>query len=441
MWVCCAFKLTHYGFPSISNSYFCLAAPCKKHKTPKDNHLESNLLNELFNLPFKKTTMVKHSSRIELSQSALTHNIKFIRKQIGEGPEICCVVKANAYGHGIETYIPMLEKAGVKKFAVASSFEAESVLEAAAKDSVIIIMGILYDSDLAWAIENNIEFYVFDYPRLEKVAKIAKELGKQAKIHLEVETGCNRTGLNEVDFDKTAAFLKKQKEHIEFTGLCTHFAGIESLSNQFRINRQQVRYQQYLDKLKRKKLLPKIRHIACSAAAIGFPETALDMVRVGIAQYGLWPSPDIYNLYTIKRTNSKEQPLKRVLSWKTDIMDIKPVKKDEFIGYGTSFQAYQDMKLAVLPLGYSNGYSRDLSNKGYVLIHGRKAPIVGTINMNLFTVDVTHLSEVKVGDEVVLIGKQKNNAINVSSFTNFSNLLNNEMLSRLPTAIPRVAVK
>jgi alanine racemase len=122
-------------------------------------------------------------------------------------------------------------------------------------------------------------------------------------------------------------------------------------------------------------------------------------------------------------------------------MDLKFVPKGEFVGYGTAFQAIRDMNIAVIPLGYSNGYPRGLSNNGHVLIRGRKAPITGLINMNLFMVDVSHIKDIAFDDEVVLIGKQKNNTINVSSFTNFTNLLNNEMLSRLPTAIPRVIVK
>lgn len=122
-------------------------------------------------------------------------------------------------------------------------------------------------------------------------------------------------------------------------------------------------------------------------------------------------------------------------------MDIKLVKTGEFVGYGTYFQATEDMKIAVLPLGYSNGYPRALSNQGQVLINGKKAPVIGLINMNLFMVDVSHITKVQVNDEVVLIGRQKNNLINIQSFTNFTQLINNEMICRLPAAIPRKTVK
>jgi len=122
-------------------------------------------------------------------------------------------------------------------------------------------------------------------------------------------------------------------------------------------------------------------------------------------------------------------------------MHIKKVKKDEFVGYGTSYQATQDMKIAVLPLGYSNGYPRTLSNKGEVIIRGKKAPVVGLINMNVFMVDVTHIKDAKVGDEVVLIGRQKKQVISIRSFSEFTNAINNELVSRLPDAIPRINVK
>ena len=244
------------------------------------------------------------------------------------------------------------------------------------------------------------------------------------------------------DFPKTLTFLKKNAEFIEFTGLCTHFGGAESFANKFKIDSQHARYKEFLKQCKKKNILPKIKHIACSAAALAYPDTVYDMVRIGVAQYGFWPSPDIYyaHLQEIGATSSNGA-LKRLFTWKTDVMDLRHVKEGEFIGYGTSYQATRDMEVAVLPLGYSNGYPRGQSNRGHVLIKGKKAPVVGLINMNLFMVDVSHIKGVEVGEEVVLVGRQKSNTINISSFTQVTQLLNNEMLSRLPAAIPRTIVK
>lgn len=385
--------------------------------------------------------MVRHSSRIELSQAALTQNINFIRKKIGPDPIFSSVVKANAFGHGIETFVPMAEKSGLRHFSVASSYEAWEVKQACTRNSSIMIMGILYDEDMEWVIGNDIEFFVFDIPRLKKAKLIAEKLGKKAIVHLEVETGGNRTGLEDSSLFLALNYLKDNREFIQFEGFCTHYAGIESLSNQFRIQKQLQKFEDMYSTVLENGLSPNLRHTACSAAALAFPDTVMDMVRVGTAHYGMWPSPDIYNLHLQHTGKKRDAPLKRVLTWKTDIMHIKELHKDEFIGYGTSYRASQDMKIAVLPIGYSNGYPRVLSNKGEVLIHGKKAPVVGLINMNVFMVDVSHIKNVKVGDEVVLIGRQKNHVISIRSFSEFTNAINNELVSRLPSAIPRVSLK
>ena len=384
--------------------------------------------------------MVRHSSRIELSQKALTGNINFLRKLLGPETRLSCVVKANAYGHGISQYVPMAEKAGVEHFSVASSFEAEEVLAVKRPTTRIMIMGILYDQDIAWAIENGIEFYVFHPERLPLVIKIAREVGRKARIHLEVETGANRTGLAKKEFGKVLSEVAKNSDWLEFEGLCTHFGGAETFANDFKIQRQYERFDEFYKQCKKKGVLPKQRHLASSAAAISFPKSRCEMVRVGVAQYGFWPSPDVYYWFLAEHGKNSGK-LKRLFTWKTDIMDVRGVEPGEFVGYGTAFQATRPMRIAVLPLGYSNGYPRGQSNNGQVLIHGKKAPICGLINMNLFMVDVTHIPEASVGDEVVLIGRQKNNVINVASFTESTQLINQEMMSRLPAAIPRKAVK
>ena len=386
--------------------------------------------------------MVKHSSRITLSLSALKQNFSFIREKIGPNAIISSVVKANAFGHGIGTFVPMAEKCGVNHFSVASSFEAWEVKQALTNEnSRVMIMGILYPEDLPWVIEHDVEFFVFDYEQLENARNAAEQVGKPAKIHLELETGGNRTGLPPEHLDKAIRYLKKHQEHLQFEGICTHFAGIESLANQFRIVRQLKNFDEMSRRIKKLGHSPRIKHTACSAAALAFPDTIMDLVRIGTAQFGMWPSPDIYNMHLMHTGKSKDAPLKRVMSWKTDVMHVKQVKKDEFVGYGTSFQAPKDMRLAVVPIGYSNGYPKALSNRGQVLIHGKKAPVTGLINMNVFMVDVSHIPDVKVGDDVVLIGKQKHNTITIKSFTEFTDAINNELVSRLPVAIPRRAVR
>jgi len=250
-----------------------------------------------------------------------------------------------------------------------------------------------------------------------------------------------RSDVQAEEFPKVLSFMKANRDHLTFEGLCAHFGDAEGLSNQFKAERQHKRYKEFLKQCNAKNYLPNYQHITCSASALAMKDTVYDMVRVGVAQYGFWPSPDIYQLHLQEVDKTFDKPLRRIFTWKTDIMDIRNVKEGEFIGYGTAYQATRDMKVAVMPLGYSNGYPRALSNRGRVLIGGKKAPIVGLINMNLFMVDISHIPGTEVGDEVVLVGRQKNNVINVQSFTNFTQLVNNEMMSRLPAAIPREVVK
>jgi alanine racemase len=384
--------------------------------------------------------MVRHSSRIELSQKALKTNFNFLRKKIGKDIKISSVVKANAYGHGIHQFVPMAEKCGINHFSVASSFEAEEVLDVCREDTNIMIMGILYDSDLPWVIKHGIEFYVFHQDRLKASLDQAHKLGMKAKIHLEVETGANRTGIHNDDFKDALQFMKDHSEDLEFKGLCTHLGGAESFANKFKIDKQKKRFEEFVKQCDKMNYKPESLHVASSAGSLSYPDTRYDMVRVGVAQYGHWPSPEIYYDHLNTENKTSDNTLKRVFTWKTDIMDVRKVEAGEFVGYGTAFQATHDMTIAVMPLGYSNGYPKALSNRGKVLIHGKKCPIVGLINMNLFMVDVTHLENPQIGDEVVLVGRQKNNTIKLASFTEFTNLLNNEMLSRLPQVIPREVV-
>lgn len=384
---------------------------------------------------------VRHSSRIELSRSAMKQNITFLRKLIGQQPVISMVVKANAYGHGFATAVGMAERCGIRHFSVASSQEAQEVLRVMDADSRVMVMGILYDEDLPWIVENGVEWYVFDLDRLRQAAQVARRAGRPARIHLEVETGGNRTGLDPAAVPEAVKIITSNRKHLDLAGVCTHLAGAESLANGFRINKQIEAFGKVRKRFEKTKSLNPLYHVASSAATIALPESRLDMVRVGTVAYGLWPSPDVHNLFLMKSRHRNGNPLKRVLSWKTDVMQIKHVGRDEFVGYGTSYQAPRDSVIAVMPVGYGNGLPRELSNRGHVLVRGRRAPVVGTVNMNMFFADVTNIPGVEVGDEVVLVGRQKKNEIGLRSFSEFTSALNTEFVSRLPASIPREVVR
>ena len=300
-------------------------------------------------------------------------------------------------------------------------------------------MGKVENEALEWAINTGIEFYVFDIDRLKKAIEYASRLKRMAKIHIEIETGMNRTGFAKEYIPSVIKIIKENKDILIIKGLCTHFAGAESIANYVRIQKQLKNYSRIYKLFIENKVIPEKRHTACSAASMTYPKSRMDMVRIGIMQYGFWSSRETFIGY-INNLENKTDPLKRVIKWKSKIMSTKCVKTGEFIGYGTSYLAQRDMKIATIPVGYAHGYSRELSNQGRVLINGHRVSVIGIVNMNMMTVDITDVSETKKGDEAVLIGKQGDLSISVASFSELSNQPDYELLTRLNQKIPRMVV-
>ncbi|MDT8402420.1 MAG: alanine racemase [Bacteroidales bacterium] len=379
------------------------------------------------------------TSVIELKRSALANNLDFIRNNIRDRSRISSVVKGNAYGHGIQQFVNMAESEGIDHFSVFSADEAEEVFKCKRPATELMIMGWLDNDQVEWAIENNVEFYVFDLNFVNEVVNLSKKLGKAAKVHIEVETGMNRTGFKSRSLSKLLSIIADKGECFEIKGICTHYAGAESIANYVRIQKQIRTYNRIYRNLVSRGLKTGIRHTACSAAAMNYPGTCMDMVRIGIMQYGLWPSPETFIQYAHKQAD-KTDPLTRVLRWKSKIMTVKEVKEGEFISYGTNYLAQEDKKIAIIPVGYSSGYSRVLSNQGRVLINETFANVIGLVNMNMMIVDVSLIPSVKRGDEVVLIGKQGDLEITVNSFSAMSDTMNYELLVRLPQNIERKIV-
>lgn len=377
---------------------------------------------------------------IELSASALRANLRLLRRRIGPDARFTSVIKGNAYGHCIEHYVPLAERCGVRHFAVSSAAEAERALRVRTRGSGIAIMGHLDAADLRWAVEQGVEFFVFDLERLDAARRAAAKVGVPAHVHLELETGLYRTGLGRAALRGAAARLNGHPDLLRCEGLCTHFAGAESSSNYYRIRSQIETFQELSDLFRELGCGTPRRHAACSAVVFNYPECIYDMVRVGIAQYGYWPSQET-RLYD-RLSNGRKRPprLRRVMAWKSRVMTLKSVPAGKFVGYGSSYQAGRRMRLALVPAGYYHGVGRDQSNLGHVLIRGQRCRLVGVVNMNMLTADVTDAPEVRPGDEVVLIGNQGDHEITVGAFGERTNDLNYEVLVRLPDSIPRIVV-
>ena len=384
------------------------------------------------------------TSCIELSLSALRKNLRFLREHVGRHVKFSSVIKGNAYGHGIEKFVPMAESCGVRHFSVFSADEALRAHRARTDNSELMIMGAIDNEQLEWAIRKDIAFYIFELDRLGCAIDTAKRIKKPARIHLELETGLNRTGLDGDTLEEALAAIKDNAAHLRIDGLCTHFAGAESIGNYVRIMRQIHTFIDARDRLKQRGVSANVSHAACSAAVFAYPMATFDMVRVGIAQYGFWPSLETRMHYFLQ--NAREgstrvvDPLRRVMRWTSRVMSVKEVKPGEFIGYGTTYLTSRPQRIATVPIGYSHGFSRSLSNLGYVLLHGRRANVIGVVNMNMMMIDVSDFPSVNKGDQVVIIGRQKRMQISVASFSDLTRQIDYEVLVRLPADIPRVVV-
>ncbi|NBB77789.1 MAG: alanine racemase [Bacteroidetes bacterium] len=384
-------------------------------------------------------TFLKPSS-IVLDRSSLQSNIQFLKSLTEGRVKISSVIKGNAYGHGIESFLPLAEDCGIDHFSVFSADEAVKARKAKTRSGTeLMIMGMIRDDELEWAVEKGVEFYLFENERLHAAVRAAEKLGKRARVHLQLETGMHRTGFEEKNWEKVFTGIQKQSALIELKGICTHFAGAESVANYYRVNEQNERFKKAMrmaDRIFGKKPLS---HASSSAAYLSHREKRYDMARIGIAQYGFWPSRETY--MQVVKTLGFEQgvdPLKRVMTWKSEVMNIKEVDEGDYIGYGNVFLSGKKMRIATVPIGYTHGFGRNLTNTGYVLVNGTRAGVVGLVNMNMITINVSHIENVKKGDEVVLIGRQKDDEITVASFGEMTNNLNYEVLTRLPVSIPRI---
>src|SRR5699024_1526925 len=383
-------------------------------------------------------------SYIELDKAAFEQNHSFLQDYIGDDVRFSSVIKGNAYGHGVEHFVPMAEDCGIRHFSVFSSDEALMAERASTKeDTHIMIMGWISNEVMAWAIEHNVSFFVFELDRLKAAVKEDKRLNKAARVHLQLETGMNRLGLNPSQFEETTQILKEYSDELQLDGICTHYAGAESVGNYVRVQEQIDNFNEYRNWFKNHGIEPKLYHTACSAATLNYPETIMDMVRIGIAQYGFWPNRETYMNFVKKHpdiSKKHKDPLKRVMSWKSKVMCTKEVSAGEFIGYGNTYLTSRKQQIASVPIGYAHGFGRNLTNVGIVLINGERADVAGLVNMNLITVDITDIPEVEKGDEVVIIGHQDDKEMTVASFSEMRNFLNYEVLVQIPSSLPRKIV-
>jgi len=375
---------------------------------------------------------------IELSRSALNNNISSLSK-LAPKKLLAVSVKANAYGHGLHQIVEMLcDEPQVDYLTVHSMREAIRCRRAGWRKQ-IMLLGPVEMSDVDAILEFDVEPVVFNKKFLENLGKRADKFNRKVKTHLKLETGTNRQGVTEKEIASIAISYKKYNSLKKPYGASTHFANIEDTTNHEYAEYQLKEFRRLVKVMSTYKIAPTIKHTASSAATILFEKTHFDMVRPGISVYGHWPSKETYLSYRLE--GGSNNLFKPVLSWKTRITQLKTLPVDSFVGYGCTYRTTAKTKLAILPIGYYDGYSRALSNQGYCLIKGKRAPVRGRICMNLTMVDVTDISRLKLEDEVVLIGNSNGEIISAEQLAIWSGSINYEILSRLSDSIYRVIVK
>ncbi len=377
---------------------------------------------------------------IEIDQGRLEGNLQALQREF-DPARLCFVIKADAYGHGIAAVVPIAEGAGVRDFAVFSAHEAWHALGASDGQSRIQVMGHVEPENMLWVARCGLEPWVNDDADWQATMQGARDAARNRsdclplRVHVEVETGMHRTGL-EPDSAVDVICAAADMDEIEVVGLCTHLAGAEDRRNEARVQAQMEVFESVCDQVRSAGCAVPARHVSSSSAALLDERFRMEMVRSGIAGYGLWPTPEVRAGYRV-RDEARPLRLRRAMSWRTRIMAVKHVPEGTFVGYGQAHRTNRDTTLAILPVGYGDGFTRGLSNAGQVLIHGTPCPIVGQVNMNMVQVDVGHLPSAGPGDEVVLIGHQGDEEITVHSFAEGQHLLNYELMARISRDIPR----
>ncbi len=363
----------------------------------------------------------------EINLDALKNNIEEIRRITAKTSKVMAVVKADAYGHGAVECSKVLLKNGADFLGVACRDEAMQ-LRNAGINAPILILGASFDGDIEDYITNEITFSVFSYDFALKISKRAVELEKIAKIHIKIDTGMTRigfvAGVNDDEVIDEILNISKLP-NIEVEGLFSHFSTSDEKDKQYTIL-QFERFNNICNGLEKKGLKIPIKHIANSAAIMMYPETHLDMVRAGVVLYGLYPSDEVIR----ERIN-----LKAVMSVKTHITQIKEISDNRGVSYGKKYITNGKVKIATIPVGYADGYTRMLSGKAKVLVNEELRDIIGRICMDQCMIDVTSVNNVNVGDEVTLFGPK---TVTADTLASLLGTINYEIVCMISKRIPRL---
>ncbi len=372
---------------------------------------------------------------VEISKDALKANIKTFRNLVGESTILAPCVKANAYGHGLIETSKIFLESGSDWLCVNSLYEARTLREAGIT-APIYVLGYIALSDLEEVLNLDLRIVVYNKETVYRLGEIADRSGKKAKIHIKIETGNNRQGVIKDEIVDFVQYILSFK-NLEIEGLSTHFANIEDTKDHSYAENQLKKFNEIAAMVENLGIKIPLKHSANSAATLLFPETHFEMVRPGIATYGMWPSDETFLSFSSER--KMKISLAPAISWKTKIAQIKVIPNGEFIGYGCTYKTTRETKIAILPVGYYDGYDRGISNS-HVLIHGKRAALRGRVCMNIIMVDVTDIPEARLEEEVVLLGNDGDEVISAEQFAKWASTINYEITTRINDRIPRIYV-
>lgn len=365
----------------------------------------------------------------EIDLDAVDFNIKSIIKRIDGRARIIGTVKADAYGHGAVEVSKVLEENGIDMFSVAMIDEGINLRNNGIK-APILVLGLTPPEYVKEAVEYDLIQTVSDYNTAEAISKAAKELSKKAVIHIKIDTGMGRIGFRpeKESFDEIENISKL--ENIEINGIFTHFCTSDEKDKTFTYV-QKEKFVYAVKELEKRGINIPLKHASASAGLMDFDDLFFNAVRPGIILYGYYPSDDVMK---------DRLPIKPVMSLKSNVMYIKDIENGDTIGYGRTYMANEKRTIATIPAGYADGYNRLLSNKGCVLVNGKRAQLKGRICMDQCMADITGINA-KQWDEVVLMGKQGNEEITADEIANEIGTISYEVLCMVSKRVPRVYIK
>jgi alanine racemase len=364
-------------------------------------------------------------SRALIDLRAYADNLAYLRGRIPTGCRVCAVVKADAYGHGAAACARRAVEAGAEMLAVATVNEAAELRAAGISARLLLMVQPCRDA-LVDAVECGCEVMISGLDAARELDRIGRSTNRPARIHCKIDTGMSRQGFALAEA-RAAMEAVAAMEGVETAGIATHFAVADARQDPH-TEAQIERFRALCDELDAHAIPRGLRHAANSAAAIAQPDSAFDMIRPGLATYGCWPF------------DSENAPpeVRPVLRWETEITVIKNLRPGDAVGYGRTYTCQAAERVALLPVGYADGYPRALSNKAEVLIHGRRCPVRGRVSMDQIVVDITAIPEARPGDAAVLIGADGEERITAEELAGLANTISYEIVAGIGRRVERV---